>query len=701
MAELWRPDVFSTRVGNLKPGQAVLIRLTYVSDVDLSEHKLRVSFPTTMAPRYATSIGMDEVDAAMEADALNPPHVLSVPYGLQLSAEIDLGLALKSVGSPTHGVRVERGDGETWKVSLAAGKTEMNRNVVLEAELSKAMAASGVIEDGIDPAEHFAAVTFLPEFETSELGEVQPREIVFVLDCSGSMGGTSIEEAKRALSLCLKCLNEGDRFNICRFGSTYELMQPESTPYTQRTLDAAMAYVGRIDANLGGTELHEPLKSVLASGGSRQVRDIILLTDGQVSNEPAVIKMASTARGRARIFAFGIGPASSEFLVRGLAGATGGAAAFIAQNERIEDHVMRMFARIASPRIDAIDVTWQGVGGEHRGEVDMEPRQVGGLFDGEPLRIAARLRGDVPQQITLSAMVNGQRKTWTVPLTAGVARRSDDRIGLIGASWARQRLATLELAYSPVLDLPPIPIEAEFADEIHPSHAAAIAANTGRRNAIVELSRRYHILSKETTFIAIEHRSLEDRTTGKPEQRRVPVMLAKDWGGSAELLDEVGALYDLACAPMEAPAAAPPVAKKKRFLDRLRGCVPQVSLSRKWDEGDLAPPPAQAPDPMLLLLLRQAAEGWFEHHKLLDEAQMGGKPWDPAEARAKIETLTASLPKKLQQQILDTALVIRALNDCFPEQRELWIMAAKKALRWLKKVAPEVHALLEQPVPVK
>src|SRR3569833_1086280 len=135
----------------------------------------------------------------------------------------------------------------------------------------------------------------------------------------------------------MKCLNEGDRFNICRFGSTFELMQPESVAYTQRTLDAAMEYVNGTYATLGGTELQAPLQANLSTTNRRQVRDIIVLTDGQVTNEPEIIALAAGFRGKARSFSFGIGPASSEFLVRGLANATGGAAAFIAQNERIED----------------------------------------------------------------------------------------------------------------------------------------------------------------------------------------------------------------------------------------------------------------------------------------------------------------------------------------------------------------------------
>jgi Ca-activated chloride channel family protein len=681
MAELWRPDVFSTRIGNIKPGQAVLIRLTYVADVDVHERKLRVSFPTTLAPRYTTSTAMDPVDAMPESDALNPPHVLAVPYGLELSVEIDSGLPLKSVGSPTHGVRVEHvaGNGAgTWKVTLAAAKTEMNRNVVIEAELAKETSAAGWIEDGIDGAEKFAAVTFLPEFEPAELGAVEPREIVFVLDCSGSMDGSSIEQARLALALCLKCLNEGDRFNICRFGSTHEFMQPESVPYTQRTLDAAMRYVNGINANLGGTELHAPLEAVLKGASVRQVREIILLTDGQVTNEPALVKMAGKYRGRARIFSFGIGPASSEYLVRGVAAATGGASTFIAPEERIEQHVLRMFARIASPRLDEIEVNWNGA------EADMEPRAVAGLFDGEPLRVCARLRGNAPREVNLSAMWKGKRKTWTVPLDAQSARTSD-KVGVIGATWARRRLAELEVAGESIKE-------------------------KRRREIVVELSKRYGVLSKETTLIAIEHRCIEDRTKGKPATRRVPVMLAKGWGETTQVSLSRKWFDAAGCAA--APACSAPAQDALSFAVRRRkseGAAGKFSLgtpmfSKAGPEGfpvdkDSARDRESAnahSDPLHDLLMRQRADGSFGWDDSLLAGQVGGKTWNPIATKASVEALAMALVGDVRQRVLGTAMTLRAFHECFPEQRDLWAMAEKKALRWLKRFAPTIGEWLDQ-----
>jgi Ca-activated chloride channel family protein len=666
MAELWRPDVFSTRLGNLKPGQAVLVRLTYVAEVELAERKMRLSFPTTLAPRYGTATGMDPVEAAVESDALNPPHVLAVPYGLELAVEIDVGLAVKAVGSPTHGVRVEH-DGATWKVTLAGGRAEMNRNVVIEAELAREAGAAAWAEEGVMAGETFVAVSFLPEFEESELEAVAAREVVLVLDCSGSMGGASIRQAKRALALCLKCLNEGDRFNICRFGSTHEFMARESVAYRQETLDRALAWLERVDANLGGTELFEPLSAVLRGAGER-LREVVVLTDGQVTNEPALVKLAASYRGRARIFSFGIGPASSEFLVKGMARATGGASDFVSPGERIEEKVLRMFGRMASPRLEDIEVLWGGA------EADMEPRTVAALFDGEPLRVAARVRGRLPTEVGLKARWKGQEKTWHVALSAAQGARGP---GMIAACWARARLAVLELG-----------------------DGTGERSDARRREAAVELSKRYGVLSKETTLVAVEHRSLEERTRGAPALRRVPVMLAKGWGGTDEIMLGCDYLADSSTAVRgvgdisSMPAAGAGVLG--RFLGRLKGGrqfrasvggPPAPSASLHDETYDLG---SSTPDPLQELLMKQTAEGSFDADEVLVGGLIVGKRFDVAAVKREIAGLTGSVKPEWKRKAEATALVLRVLEECFAAQRDIWRLAAEKARRWLRKVAPEV-----------
>ena len=359
LAEQDRPDVFTVRVGNLRPAQAATIRLTYARPLDVVDGSIRLAFPTTLAPRYTTATGTDPLDAAIDGDALNPPHVLDVPYGLTLTADVRLGRRVRAITSPTHAVTVTGDDADGYRVLLAVAA--MDREVVLSVDLAADVGPHVQVERGTDN-QTYLAVTFAPEFPEVAAGSPPPpAEVVFVLDCSGSMGGESIAQATAALELCLRTLNVGDTFNVCRFGSTFELMSPESLPYTDATLDKAVAYVGATDANLGGTELLAPLEAVLRVPlPAGRVRTVVLLTDGQVTNEPAVLALARRHRAHNRIFPFGIGPAVSTFLVTGLARATGGAAEFVAPGERIEPKVLRTFARVSSPVASDVTIDWGG-----------------------------------------------------------------------------------------------------------------------------------------------------------------------------------------------------------------------------------------------------------------------------------------------------------------------------------------------------
>lgn len=500
MMEQDRPDVFTVRVGNLKPRQAATIRLTYVCPLEKADKSIRVAYPTAVAPRYATATATDPLEAVLDGDALNPPHVLSVPYGLTMEVEVDLGRELKGVTSPSHAVRVGQTEAGTALVTLTAGVTEMNRDIVLTVALAKEHQPTVQSARGTG-GESYLSVTFVPELDEDDLADPQPVETAFVLDCSGSMQGDSIAQATAALELCLRSLSPGDTFNICRFGSTFQLMASEPLPYTQETLDRAIRYV-RQGADLGGTELYPPLEAILAEkprAGS--VRQVILLTDGQVSNEPAVVELARQHRRHNRIFSFGIGSAASSFLVKGVARATGGAAEFITGGERIDDKVLRTFARLASPMVGDVSIDWDGA--EVQTLAELPP-----VFDGDVLAVFGRAPGKLPKHVTLSCTTPAGPKRWTLavppPLEDG---------GVIANMWARRTIQSLE--------------------EVNNLRTVRMrkAKLTREQETLVNLSKEFGLLCSLTTFIAVEHRSVAERNDGQPELRRVPVQLAKGWGG--------------------------------------------------------------------------------------------------------------------------------------------------------------------------
>lgn len=633
LLEQHRPDVFSVRVGNLKPRQAVTIRLTWVQDVQIVEKQIRLAFPTTVSPRYTTNSGTNAIDAAIDGDALNPPHVLNVPYGLSFEIEIDGVLGVEKISSPSHAIEIKEGS----RVTCRAGVTAADRDIVVLLELAAEQKpfALASTADG----ENFVALNFLPEFDHENL-QAGPTTTFFLLDCSGSMEGESIAQAAAALECCLRAMNEGDVFNVCRFGSTYELLAPEPLTYNKKTLQAALGFV-RQGANLGGTELMPALEHLL-NVPSSQVRNIVLMTDGQVSNEPAILALAKRKRSRNRIFTFGIGHGASHFLVNGLARVTGGAAELITPGERIEDKVLRTFGRLASPPVTDVEIDF------HTTDAEVAPRTLGPIFDGDGLRVFARIPGSkLPERVTLRCKTPGGPREWTVDV-----RRGADGENVLPTLWARAAIAEIE--------------DGDAAGV----HSALVADSPGKKR-LVALSKRYNLVCSQTAFIALEHRSIEDRTSGQPALRRVPVLLTKDWGGvdtgtglaaqarrSPAMLPAPSALYSDVCCS-EAPASPP---ARGMFQRMVQSSMPRPAEIRFGSS-----------DQLIALLSLQDADGHFRDDVLIDQLLSHRK------------VLEAKLDKAFSAEQIVTLLVLHILESQFKDRQSTWKRAAKKARAWLAK----------------
>nr|MDQ3036823.1 VIT and VWA domain-containing protein [Myxococcota bacterium] len=347
-----RPDVFTASVGNLRAGERVELQIRYVASARREGDALRVSIPTTVSPRYVPAASAPEIGQP-DAERIDPERWPSVPYGLALALDVELGGALARVESPTHPIRTTLREGGA-RIELARDDVALDRDVVVLIEpQERARPIAMVARD--EGGARVAMVTFLPEISASEQG----HEVIFLLDCSGSMGGESIAQAKRALQLCVRALGAGDRFDVVRFGTRSESFWGTSRALDERSLEDATARIAKIDADLGGTEILEPLRAILARPAANGLaRRVLLLTDGQVSNEAEVIALAREHAATARVFAFGIGAGASEHLVRGVARASRGAAEMIAPGERIEPKVMRTFARVRTPSLDDVEVDW-------------------------------------------------------------------------------------------------------------------------------------------------------------------------------------------------------------------------------------------------------------------------------------------------------------------------------------------------------
>jgi len=306
------PDVFQANVGNLLPGTEVLLRLTYVTELRVDDGALRLTIPTTVSPRYAPAHDRTGVGRA-PSETFNPPQTWTVPYGLDLSIRVMTSGKISRIESPSHPIAVGM-DESGATVSLSQDEAPLDRDFILSVACTGLDAPQAWVEavPGGDAGESAVAIAFAPHFPTGEA----PSEIVFLVDRSGSMEGTSIAEVRNALQLCLRSMGRGCAFNIVSFGNTFSPLFPQSRAYDDASLNAASAHVRGMGADMGGTEIEPALRFVLEQPRyGAMPRQIVLLTDGEVTNADEVLALGRLHAADARISAFAIGAGASHHLV--------------------------------------------------------------------------------------------------------------------------------------------------------------------------------------------------------------------------------------------------------------------------------------------------------------------------------------------------------------------------------------------------
>ena len=668
-----RPNIFTASVGNLKAGQSAEVSVTYVALLNQEGRAVRFSLPTTVAPRYVPD-GPPEVGQP-DGERVNPEAWFEVPYGLTLNVEVAGGSPIRSIESPSHNIRTEL-DGDSAKVTLATREDSLDRDFVLLVEPKEANKPSATVSREKDGT-RVVMVTFAPDEDELEKGGA--CEIDFVLDCSGSMGGGSMSEAKRALELCVRAMSEGDTFNVIPFGSSFKPMWDEPRPYNQENLDEAVAFIRRCDANMGGTEILRPISYVLSQpADSERPRQLLLLTDGEVSNEAAVIALCREKAATARVFAFGIGHGASEHLVRGVARASRGAAEFIYPGERIEAKVLRMFSRVRTPALTDVKMDWGGL------EVDQAPSSVPPVFGGDSLTLFARVKSGTADKLVLRAGDNA----WTVAVDPEKAESG----GPIPTLWARHRIRDLETG-----------------------KGGTRGSNQGRgksqdrlESQIIELGKRYGLMSQHTSYVAVEERDDADKTTEQAKLRRIPIALTKGWGGvrgrtmalsMASTVTATGMVppapqaggipYLSAPAPMSASLSAPRarrsggIAKKVGGLFRRKERMSEAPAAELADacmpemEAEAVSAP-ESTDRLYDLLLTQRADGSFLLTPAL-ESWLGNRAKQVREEA-----------KKRGEALVATAVVVALLATEMADREGEWKMGVEKAKKWLAKQGEQV-----------
>jgi Ca-activated chloride channel family protein len=551
IAEEERPDVFTMRVGNILPGERVSVALSLVGPLPYEDGAATFRFPLVVAPRYipgtpvpGPSVGDGyavDTDAVPDASRITPPVLLpGFPNPLRLSIDVDIdpaGLPLGGVRSSLHTVT-----GEGNRLSIQPGE-RADRDFVLRLAYGGTDETSTLVcVPDADEREGTYQLTVLPPADS---GPARGRDVVLLLDRSGSMGGWKMVAARRAAARIIDTLTTVDRFAVLTFDHAVE--RPSDLPAglveaTDRHRFRAIEHLARADAR-GGTELLAPLQEGLRVLAGDSPRDpvLVLVTDGQVGNEDQILREVTP--GRVRIHTVGIDRAVNAGFLGRLAAAGGGRCELVESEDRLDEAMEHIHRRIGAPLVTDLDITANGL---TLVDDSRTPARLPGLYPGVPLVTAGRYQGPVTGSLTIRGRTRDGR-TWETTVTA--QRREAPAIS---AQWARGRLRDLEDRY--------------------------VTGETHLERQVVDTSLRFGVLCRFTAYVAVDTRVVTDG--GRPHRVTQPVEPVSGW-------DMLAAPPPVAAGGMRLAALRAPDAAGLPAALSLGGGQPRPRLAGRASDGTL------------------------------------------------------------------------------------------------------------------
>ncbi len=491
MLEKNHDQSYCLNLGNLAANESCTITFRYAQTLQFEQRGLRLMIPTVIAPRYG--------DAVQEGGLLphqTPINSLLVDYPFAIELRLYDDLALGRVASPSHPIGVAHSTTESGNeliVSLAR-QGSLDRDFVLIVDKLAHNSVAVVARDCVSPDSVAILASFCPRFQTSDPAVTAVKILV---DCSGSMDGDSINAARRALQAIVKQLSAGDLFSLSRFGSTVEHRSRGLWKATEITKTAAQRWVGVLKADLGGTEMAAALSSTFALAQT-VTSDVLIVTDGEISAIDSTIELARHSGHR--LFVVGIGSSPAESHLHRLAEATGGACEFVVPGEGVEPAVLRMFARLRSPRLVELSIAWpEGVAPQW---VSPFPSSV---FDGDTINVFALL-SQAPEGLV---HLLGKRSRETSLEEIGCAHfrgRIDD------ADTLSRITASVRL-------------QSTGAD-----------CQVGVTSEATRLAVDYQLVTDKTNFLLIHERSEHEKPVDIPELHKVAQMIPAGWGGVGSIM---------------------------------------------------------------------------------------------------------------------------------------------------------------------
>jgi Ca-activated chloride channel family protein len=516
LTEQERPNIFTNSIANIGPGETVLVQIEYQEPVHQSGNEFSLRVPMVVGPRYnpapvvqsvdlrddgngwgTTQVNPD-ADPVADRDRISPPVLdpaENAPVNpTSITVRLQAGFPLGEVKSPFHQVRIESPDSSTRIIRLADGPVPADRDFELTWKPAAEKAPSvGLFREHVGDADYVLAYVTPPSVEQAEQKPL-PREVIFVIDNSGSMGGTSIEQAKASLVYALGRLGPNDRFNVIRFDDTMDVLFSASVPADTRHISEATSFVKALHAR-GGTEMVPAMRAALtdpAASEADHIRQVVFLTDGAIGNEQQLFDTIAAMRGRSRVFMVGIGSAPNTFLMTRAAELGRGAFTHIGSVDQVEERTRELFAKLENPAVTGLAAKFSDA------TADMTPAALPDLYRGEPLVLAAKL-DKLAGSLEIKGRIGDHPWVVTLPLKNAAEGKGLSKL------WARRKISDAEVARN--------------MRQVSPEDAD---------KTILKLALEHQLVSRLTSLVAVD--KTPSRPAGAPlKLTDLPLNLPAGW----------------------------------------------------------------------------------------------------------------------------------------------------------------------------
>ena len=523
-----RPNIFTQSVANILPNEKISITISYVETLKYEDGSYEFVFPMTLTPRY-----MPSSVKAEDANKIAPP-IAKDRAGHDISIEVNLnaGVPVEAIRSNSHEIETANLSANSASVRLKDEKVIPNKDFILRYDVSGKRIEDAILTHRDARGGFFTLILQPPDTFRNE--DVTPKEIVFVLDTSGSMSGFPIEKAKEAMKLSLDNLYPNDTFNLITFAGDTQILFDAPVLATQANLEKAKAFLESRSGG-GGTEMMTAIKAALApSDAGDHVRIVCFMTDGAVGNDAEIISEVQK-HPNARVFSFGIGNSINRYLLDKIAEEGSGEAEFVTLADDGSKAAKRFYERVRTPLLTDVSIDWNGLP-----VADVYPNRLADLFSAKPVIVYGRYTKAASGTIKLKGKIGGIETTREIAVVFPEAEAENDALATL---WARQRI-----------------------DDLTKQDSRGVPngnAQPDLSKTIESIGLEYNLLTQFTSFVAVEE-TIKTQG-GKPVKVEVPVTLPEGMGDGDSPFRRLEIMSNLQRPPSIQFSAAQVVANRRNI----------------------------------------------------------------------------------------------------------------------------------------